>query len=91
MYLLMIDHGDLVEPVVHQNWEDAIREAIDHEMGEYSGTQVMGVVEVVAASIVANAIVRHDAWDQIREGCRERPDWQKHVNASRWEVEKHES
>ena len=43
MYLLVVRHKDWTEMLEYADWDNLVRDAADHELGEYDG-DVVGAV-----------------------------------------------
>lgn len=83
MFILFVRHQHgrdrWLEMVDHADWNSLVRDAADYVMGEYSGGEVVGAVEVETSTIVQDAKPRHDLWKAIREEMRERPDFHRYA------------
>ena len=87
MFLLLVRHAGWTETLEYADWDSLVRDAADHEGGEYGNSgRVVGALELAfRGGDLANAITRSDLWDDIYAELRLNPQWrQAQANAERW-------
>ena len=85
MYLLLVRHKDWTETLEYADWDSLVRDAADHEAGEYRG-EVVGAVELtIRNGRLINTTTRADLWDSIWTELRFNPHWRAmQANAEKW-------
>lgn len=95
MFIMIVRHrhgrtiGEWLELVDYTDIQDAVRDAVDYQNGEYSG-EVLGLIEINVGNIVQDAALRYDFWEMVREALRENATYQMGNKLAQWEADKHD-